>query len=207
MKDLRSRLTYANVMVTVLALVVLGGGTAYGAGQALGKDSVGSRQLRKGAVTPVKLSKAAKSALTGPPGPAGSSGAKGEAGAQGPPGSPGTPGADATKLFAQIRSDGTVNASGSPVKVDHQEAGVYLVDFGRDVTHCVPLANQGGVPVFEFPASSTPAAEGDGVRVDMASPDPGIEYAPGYPVEDTVAVETFHESTASDTSFYIGVLC
>lgn len=207
MKDLRGKLTYANVMVTILALIVLGGGTAYGASQALSKNSVGSAQLKKGAVTPVKLSKAAKSALSGPVGPAGPSGAKGEPGVQGPPGIPGTPGADATNLFAQIRSDGTVNASGSPVKVAHPQTGFYLVDFGRDVTHCAPFANQGGVPLFEFPGAGTPAAEGYGVRVDMAAPGAGIEYEPGYPVEDTVAVETFHGSAVSDTSFYIGVLC
>ena len=50
MHRIRSSLTYSNVMVTVLALVVLGGGTAYAAAH-LGKESVGARQLKKGAVT------------------------------------------------------------------------------------------------------------------------------------------------------------
>jgi len=45
---LRGRLTYANVMVTALAFVVLGGG-AYAANQ-LPKNSVGSPQIKKNAV-------------------------------------------------------------------------------------------------------------------------------------------------------------
>jgi hypothetical protein len=47
-------LTYANVMVTILAFVVLAGGTAFAAGQ-LGKNSVGPKQLKKNAVTAAKI--------------------------------------------------------------------------------------------------------------------------------------------------------
>jgi hypothetical protein len=54
LKRLRPRLTYANVMVTILAFVVLGGATAFAAGQ-IGKNSVGSKQLRKNAVTGAKV--------------------------------------------------------------------------------------------------------------------------------------------------------
>jgi hypothetical protein len=86
MKRLRARLTYANVVATLALVVALAGGTAFAATQVLPKNSVGSRQLKKGAVTPVKLSKAAKSTLTGPVGPRGTTGApgaKGETGAKG----------------------------------------------------------------------------------------------------------------------------
>ncbi|MBN9621561.1 MAG: collagen-like protein [Actinobacteria bacterium] len=72
-------------MVTVLALVVLGGGTAYAAAH-LGKESVGARQLKKGAVTPAKLSQASVATLSGPKGATGPQGPKGEAGSQGPAG-------------------------------------------------------------------------------------------------------------------------
>jgi hypothetical protein len=54
MKRLRSRLTYANVMVTILAFVVLCGGSAYAVSQ-LGKESVGTKQLKKNAVTGAKV--------------------------------------------------------------------------------------------------------------------------------------------------------
>lgn len=88
MHRIRGSLTYSNVMVTVLALLVLGGGTAYAA-MHLGKESVGARQLKKGAVTPAKLSKGAATALTGPRGATGATGPqgpKGDNGAAGPSG-------------------------------------------------------------------------------------------------------------------------
>lgn len=51
---LRPKFSYANVMVTLLAFVVLGGGAAYAATQ-LAKNSVGTKQLRKNAVTSAKV--------------------------------------------------------------------------------------------------------------------------------------------------------
>jgi hypothetical protein len=75
-KKLRARLSYANVMATIAVFIALGG-SAYAATQ-LKKNSVGTKQLKKEAVTPAKLSKASKATL---------SGAKGEPGAPGAPGS------------------------------------------------------------------------------------------------------------------------
>ena len=80
MHRIRQKLTYSNVMVTVLALIVLGGGTAYAASEMLPKGSVGTKQLKKEAVTPSKLSKKAKATLVGPAGPKGATGATGDAG-------------------------------------------------------------------------------------------------------------------------------
>jgi len=54
MGKLRRHLSYANVMVTLLAFVVLCGGTAFAVDR-LGKDSVGTRQLKKNAVTGAKV--------------------------------------------------------------------------------------------------------------------------------------------------------
>lgn len=56
MKQLRKRLTYANVMASIAVFLVLGGATAIAADQ-LGKNSVGSKQLKKNAVTAAKLKK------------------------------------------------------------------------------------------------------------------------------------------------------
>ncbi|MGH2975064.1 MAG: hypothetical protein ACRDLL_09400 [Solirubrobacterales bacterium] len=50
---MKPRLTYANVMVTILAFIVLGGG-AYAATQ-LPKNSVGKKQIKNGAVTRAKI--------------------------------------------------------------------------------------------------------------------------------------------------------
>jgi hypothetical protein len=88
MKRLRGKLTYANVISTLCLVLFVGGGSAYAAAR-LESESVGTEQLKKGAVTPTKLSKGSKAALTGPAGPrgaAGPSGPQGERGQAGPPG-------------------------------------------------------------------------------------------------------------------------
>jgi hypothetical protein len=71
MKHVRKRLTYANVMSSVAVFLVLGGATAFAAGQ-LGKNSVGSKQLKSNAVTSAKIkanavttAKIKKGAVTG----------------------------------------------------------------------------------------------------------------------------------------------
>ncbi|HEX5988848.1 MAG TPA: hypothetical protein VFY75_01375 [Solirubrobacterales bacterium] len=53
MKQIRKRLTYANVMSSIAVFLVLGGATAIAAG--LAKNSVGSKQLKKNAVTTAKI--------------------------------------------------------------------------------------------------------------------------------------------------------
>src|SRR5262249_40766655 len=55
---MRPKLTYANVMVTILAVVILGGGAAYAATK-LAKNSVGTKQLKNGSVTTAKIKKGA----------------------------------------------------------------------------------------------------------------------------------------------------
>jgi hypothetical protein len=54
-KQIRKRLTYANVMSSIAVFLVLGGATALAAG--LAKNSVGSKQLKKNAVTAKKIKK------------------------------------------------------------------------------------------------------------------------------------------------------
>ncbi len=57
MQHVRSRLTYANVMSTIGVFLLLGTGAALAAKQALPKNSVGTKQLKSGAVTAAKLKK------------------------------------------------------------------------------------------------------------------------------------------------------
>jgi hypothetical protein len=54
LKQLRKRLTYANVMSSIAVFFVLTGATAFAATQ-LAKNSVGSKQLKKNAVTTAKV--------------------------------------------------------------------------------------------------------------------------------------------------------
>jgi hypothetical protein len=85
MKRFLPHLTYANVVATLALFLVLSGGAAYAASR-VAKNSVGSAQLKKNAVTPAKLSKASKAVLdgtTGPQGPAGAQGMPGKEGAAG----------------------------------------------------------------------------------------------------------------------------
>jgi hypothetical protein len=88
---LRAKLTYSNVISTVCLFLLVGGGTAFAASQ-LGKESVGTNQLKKAAVTPAKLSAAAKQGMQGPAGPQGQQGPKGATGAAGAKGATGAQG-------------------------------------------------------------------------------------------------------------------
>jgi hypothetical protein len=54
LKQIRKRLTYANVMSSIAVFLVLGGATAFAAHQ-LGKNSVGTKQLKKNAVVAAKI--------------------------------------------------------------------------------------------------------------------------------------------------------
>lgn len=90
MKTLRSNLTYANVVASLCLFLLIGGGTAFAATHLAAKNSVGTKQLKKGAVTAVKLSQSAKQALIGAPGAPGPSGMAGTPGAAGSAGTPET---------------------------------------------------------------------------------------------------------------------
>jgi hypothetical protein len=78
-QPIRAKLTYANVVSTLCLFLLLGGGAAFAASH-LGKNSVGARQLRKGAVTPVKVAASTVKLF------------RGQTGAQGPQGAQGLPG-------------------------------------------------------------------------------------------------------------------
>lgn len=58
MKQIRSRLTYANVVATLALFLALAGAAAYGASH-LAKNSVGTPQLKKNSVTAAKIKKGA----------------------------------------------------------------------------------------------------------------------------------------------------
>lgn len=107
MKRLRGKLTYSNVISTLCLVLLLGGGTAWAATR-LPRNSVGTKQIKKEAVTPAKLSRAAKATLVGAQGPIGPQGRqgpngdkgekgdrgeRGERGPEGPEGEPGEAGA------------------------------------------------------------------------------------------------------------------
>ncbi len=153
---IRGKLTYSNVVSTLCLVLLLGGGTAYAAGQ-LGKESVGTKQLKKEAVTPAKLSKASKATLTGPAGAAGPQGPKGDPGEIGPRGPEGPEGLEGHEgkegapgiapAFAYVEEDGAVDPGRShnvtDANVTHPETGTYCFS-GLPFTIKSAIAN----PVF-----------------------------------------------------------
>ncbi len=56
MRRLEGKLTYANVMSTIAVFLLLGGGVALAATK-LGKNTVGTKQIKNGAVTGIKIKK------------------------------------------------------------------------------------------------------------------------------------------------------
>lgn len=82
MNRLRGKLTYSNIISTLCLVLLLGGGTAYAASQ-LEKESVGTHQLKKEAVSLAKIKQAAIKSLRGATGPAGLTGPQGPKGATG----------------------------------------------------------------------------------------------------------------------------
>jgi hypothetical protein len=132
MSRIRRRLTYANVISTLALVLVVGGGSAVAASQ-FGKETIGSRALKKEAVTPAKLSTASKAALTGPAGAkgaTGATGATGPAGPAGPAGAPGAQGAPGTaRAFGEtVNNDGAlIEARSKNATVRHAGTGVYCI--------------------------------------------------------------------------------
>jgi hypothetical protein len=139
LKRLLEHLTFANVVACVALFVALGGG-AYAA-LSLPADSVGTAQLKKGAVTPAKLSKAAKARLGGREGARGAEGPRGEAGPKGEKGEPGqAPGAtapDGVRAWARVAPEGEVEV-GEGVLAVVGEGFPYCV-FLKDTTDVAEL--------------------------------------------------------------------
>jgi hypothetical protein len=140
----------------------------------------------------------------GKTGAAGTPGTLGAPGAPGTPGTPGIPGASATKLFAQVESNGTINASSTGVTAALSGTGTYLVNLGQDITHCAAIAQQGGLPTFTSPGGSSGSVHGDAV-VQVSSA--GALLQAGYPSANTVVVQTFGGTMSANAPFYLAVFC
>jgi hypothetical protein len=236
-------------VISLIALFVALGGTTYAA-TSLPKGSVGTPQLKKGAVTKTKINQKTLSALKGQRGAQGATGATGAAGQPGPPGPKGDTGsagtngtngtngvsvtsatlaqgnancasggssftavngttyacngAPATRLFAQINADASVNTSSSQVTTDHLATGDYLVNFGRDITHCVAIADEGELPVFSTPGGSSGSNLGLALIIISGA---GSNVVTGFPTADTVRVITHNGTTQADNPFYLAVFC
>jgi hypothetical protein len=144
MRMFRPRRPTPALLVACVALVIAMGGTSYAA-FSLPKNSVGTAQLRSGAITQQKIAKRTFRELGGARGPAGapgragatgqtgSAGAQGAAGATGPQGP--TSGTSAGSVetissaggFTPFGTSGTVTLS-APGKVLVEISGTYLIE-------------------------------------------------------------------------------
>jgi hypothetical protein len=164
------------LVVACLALAVALGGTGYSA-IVLPANSVGTKQLRNGAVVAAKVkphSLVARNFMDGqlPAGPAGPKGADGLAGAAGPAGK------DATKLFATVKKKAgpgggielgpSSGVSGQPKK--EPGVGVYSLTFNQDVSNCAVLAIPGGKDIADGEVSAKTSG-GNKVVVQTFAPD------------------------------------
>jgi hypothetical protein len=163
------------------------------------------KQVKPGTIQLSALSKQARKALRGERGTRGRTGSRG---LPGPVGATGAAGVSATKLWAQIGSDGSVNAATPGVTARlGVSPGTYAVNFGVDITHCAATATQGSIPPFVTPA---PAAGGIPGAALVFLYGAGGDLAPGFPTVSTVLVETTNGTsggTAAPSAFTIAVLC
>ncbi len=143
--ELRSCLTYANIVSTICLFAVLGGG-AYAA-SALPRNSVGAQQIKKDAVrgSEIKANAVTSSEVKDasllardfkagelPAGATGAKGDKGEKGDQGNPGDPGAPGSPGSaRAWARVSDTGAVSLSKGieTSNVDHapSDPGLYCI--------------------------------------------------------------------------------
>jgi hypothetical protein len=149
MSRLRSHLSPALVLAC-LALLVAVGGTSY-AQVALPANSVGTKQLKNGAVVASKVklrSLLARNFKLGqlPAGPRGAQGLPGAAGPQGVAGPAGAKGDSATRLFASVRNTSsgvTLGPASGVTTLVRNGAGAYSLTFNQDVINCAVLASAG----------------------------------------------------------------
>lgn len=198
-----------SVAVTVAALGLAASGGAYAATHVSSPAISACVHNKSGVLYAAKQCRPRDARLTwgvtGPPGPAGptgAQGAQGPEGAQGRAGPPGPPGAPATTLFAQVREDGTPAASSAGVQTARVGLGEYLVNFGNDITHCVAVVQEGGVPLA--PGVSTGYGDGPAHAIILGA---GAKFGNGFPTGDTVLVATTAGSGLADSTFQLGVLC
>jgi hypothetical protein len=174
---LLDRLNYSNVVSTLCLVLLPGGGTAYAEAH-LAKGSVGTRQLKKEAVTPAKLSSSAKRTLTGPKGPNGATGPRGPEGEKGEKGDrggarrkgdPGDPGKSATVLWAVVNKLREPIRARNVTKVEGLGSGHIIVVFDQDVRFCDYEATLGSTGTEEPERGSIAVAstinDPDGVSV------------------------------------------
>lgn len=166
MHQFRRHLTSAHA-IALIALIVALSGSAYAA-VSLPRDSVGTRQLRTGAVTKSKISKRTRAALHGA---RGSRGKTGHAGATGPKGPIGPTGARGGAGAAGTTGPSDLYAAGnSGVNLSHTNTTVASVTVPAGSYVLEATVNVNASPKGEIGCSiETTGTTYDGKAVDPAA--------------------------------------
>ena len=139
------------LVISLLALFLALGGTTYAA-TSLPKNSVGTKQLKNGAVTRTKISSGTLASLKGPKGDKGDTGAPGQDGTNGTNGTIGTNGTNGTaRAWALVGPLGVVSNSHDVSSVTQFGTGDYCVELNSSV----PNSSTGAVVTPYYPLDST----------------------------------------------------
>jgi len=133
-----------SMVVACAALFVSLSGVGYAA-IVLPANSVGTKQLKRNAVTSVKVKQYSLlrsdfkrgQIPQGPKGPQGPQGIPGAQGIQGPQGIPGTP---ATRLWAYVSPTGTIRGGSGVVASSRLGNGYFSVSFNQSIVNCAVTA-------------------------------------------------------------------
>lgn len=212
------RLTYANVVATLCLFLLIGGGAAFAATE-LGRNSVGTKQLRDGAVTLRKVRESAQFALRGERGPAGP---QGEAGPKGPKGVRGEAGQGASGFasssLASPLPDQALGqgywlldsaAGGRSVSVDSKAQlvvqGTATIDAGN-VAAAVAVVCQ--AYLHDAAGADTPVGPASeiSVRPKVAETISVLGYAPVTPGTWALRLGCYSPAASGQTSFEAGAL-
>jgi hypothetical protein len=126
------------------------------AARALPRNSVGTAQLRRGAVHKVDIAPTTVKSLKG---------AKGDPGPQGPGGPQGPAGASATAYFTAVSGAGDF-LRGNATSGGHIGPGHYTVGFARNVSACAYSVTLGSIDPTPPPAGTARAVD-EGGRVGV----------------------------------------
>jgi hypothetical protein len=182
----RKHLTYANVMATIAVFIALGGGTY--AATHVGKNSVGTRQLRNDAVNGTKVQ---DGSLTGADVNASTLGKVPSSARADTAGTASAADTSKDVASASVAVDGTVRASHGVTGVTVASPGSYCFD--------LPFKPAGGAVTLDYNDSSFPVA------FLTLTPSP-ITCPPPY---DAAFVQTWHgdaeapDSTVTPEAFFV----